>query len=134
MADYASASEVFAAIAAREHEVDARLDAVAHGRAGVGAFAASVAAVRARQRHRRERLRVRLGVPAHAAAALPGLAAPGDLARLRAAQQELVHAHAEGLPALADARAVDVLAAHLVELAAQLTVLDLWIAAEDEGA
>ena len=134
MADYASASEVFAAIAAREHEVDARLDDVARGRAGVGAFAASVAAVRARQRHRREQLRVRLGVPAHAVAALPGLDAPADLARLRAAQQELVHAHAEGLPAMFDAQAVDVLAAYMVELAAQLTVLDLWIAAEDEGA
>jgi hypothetical protein len=133
VADYASAAEVFAAIAAREHEVDARLATVARARAGSGAFAASVASVRGRQRRERERLRVRLAVAPEAAAPLPSLAAPDDLARLREAQQELVHAHAEGLPALGDTQAVDVLARHLVELAAQLTVIDLWLAAGDAG-
>lgn len=133
MADYATAAEVFAAIAAREREVDARLAAVGRGLTGTEAFAASVAAVRVRQRREREGLRARLRIAADAAAAVPPLAAPGDLARLRDAQQELVHAHAEGLPALGDRRAVDVLARHLVALAAQLTVMDLWIAAGEAG-
>jgi len=131
VADYATAAEVFAAIAAREREVDARLAAVGRTRSGTDAFAASVAAARVHQRRERERLRARLGVAAGAAAVVPQLDAPGELARLRDAQQELVHAHAEGLPALGDRHAVDVFARHLVELAAQLTVIDLWIEGEE---
>ena len=134
MADYASAADVFAAIAGLESEVDARLGAVGRGRADVSAFAASVAAARARQRHQRDGLRRRLHVAEAAAAPAGPVEAAADLARLRAAQQALVHAHAEGLPALGDARAVDTLARHLVELAAQLTVIDLWLAAEEAGA
>jgi hypothetical protein len=53
-----------------------------------------------------------------------------DLAGLRAAAQDLVHAHAEGLPALRDARAVDLLARHMVDEARHLAVVDLWVEAE----
>jgi hypothetical protein len=45
-----------------------------------------------------------------------------------------VHAHAEGLPALRDRAAVDLLARHMVDVAAQLTVIDLWIEAEEGDA
>ena len=43
----------------------------------------------------------------------------------------LVYAHAEGLPALGDPRAVHVLAGHLVATARHLTVIDLWIESEE---
>ncbi len=42
-----------------------------------------------------------------------------------------MHAHAEGLPALGDAGAVAVLARHMVDASRHLTVIDLWIEAED---
>jgi len=134
MADYGSAADVFAAIGRLEAEVDARLGAVARSRPGVDDFARSVAATRARQRRAREGLQRLLHVPEAAPAARASLEAPADLARLRDAQQELVHAHAEGLPALRVRSAVDTLAGHLVELAAHLTVIDLWRAAEEAGA
>ena len=77
----------------------------------------------------RDKLRHRLKLPASSVPAPP----PPDLslAALREAQQELVHAHAEGLPALGDAGAVAVLARHLVDASRQLTVIDLWIEAEE---
>jgi hypothetical protein len=56
------------------------------------------------------------------------------LRALRDAHQNLVHAHAEGLPALGDRAAVDLLARHMVDVAAQLTVIDLWIEAEEGDA
>src|SRR5262245_60505168 len=122
MADYTSAADVFAAIARLEDEVDARLRAVAQARTGVEEFAHSVAAVRVRQRGQRDRLRLRLHLAEVVPAPVAPLEAAADLARLRDAQQDLVHAHAEGLPALRARDAVDMLARHLVELAAQLTV------------
>jgi hypothetical protein len=54
-----------------------------------------------------------------------------SLVALREAQQQLVHAHAEGLPALGDAGAVAVLARHMVDASRHLTVIDLWIEAEE---
>lgn len=45
-----------------------------------------------------------------------------------------MHAHAEGLPALRDRAAVDLLARHMVDLAGQLTVIDLWIEREEGDA
>jgi hypothetical protein len=130
--DYATAADVLAAIDALDADVAARLDTVARG-AGAAAAAFQASAERDRARRRRERAglaeRLRIGpgaAPAPAAVSGTGLRA------LRDAQQALVHAHAEGLPALRDRASVDLLARHMVDLAAQLTVLDLWIEA-DEG-
>jgi hypothetical protein len=129
--DYASAAEVLDTIDRREAEVAGRLAAIARVVTGAQAFAGSVAADHARHRADRDKLRRRLKVPAAAAptpAAKPDLA----LAALREAQQELVHAHAEGLPALGDAGAVAVLARHMVDGSRHLTVIDLWIEAEEQ--
>jgi hypothetical protein len=57
-----------------------------------------------------------------------------SLAPLREVQQALVHAHAEGLPALGDPFVVDRLARHMVELARHLAVIDLWRDAEENVA
>ena len=127
--EYASASEVLDTIDRREVEVAGRLAAIARAIAGAQAFADSVASDQAGHRPDRDKLRHRLKLPASSAPAPP----PPDLslAALREAQQELVHAHAEGLPALGDAGAVAVLARHLVDASRQLTVIDLWIEAEE---
>ena len=45
-----------------------------------------------------------------------------------------MHAHAEGLPAIRDAAAVDVLARHMVDDARHLAVLQMWVEAEQPGA
>ncbi|MGE0455855.1 MAG: hypothetical protein AB7O37_19235 [Vicinamibacteria bacterium] len=126
--DYASAGEVFEAIDAREAEVDARLAALAAALPAARAFAEAVARDHARHRQQRARWRSKLGLPA-ATPAAPS-AVDRDLAALRAAMQELVHAHAEGLPALGSERAVDALARQMVTLARHLAVVDLWLEAE----
>jgi len=126
--EYASASEVLDTIDRREVEVAGRLAAIARAIAGAQAFADSVASDQAGHRADRDKLRHRLKLPASSVPAPP----PDlSLAALREAQQELVHAHAEGLPALGDAGAVAVLARHLVDASRQLTVIDLWIEAEE---
>jgi hypothetical protein len=127
--DYTSAGEVFAAIDAREAEVDARLAALVTALPAARPFADAVARDHRRHRDERARWRSRLGLaPAAPAAAA---AVDRDLAALRAAMQELVHAHAEGLPALGSPRAVDALARQMVTLARHLAVVDLWIEAEE---
>jgi hypothetical protein len=130
-ADYGSAAEVFAAIERLEAEVDARLAAVERAVPGAAAFAASVRRDRARHRAERARLRARLRAGS-AEPAGPGPEADATLDALRASQQALVHAHAEGLPALGDRAAVDLLAVHMVDLARQLAVIDLWIELEEQ--
>lgn len=131
MADYARAAGVFLAIERLEADVAARLEALARERSSAAAFVASVAADRARRRRERARLARRLRVTMEAVAQPP--ASSADLRGLRESQQALVHVHAEGLPALGDALVVDALARHMVALAAQLTVIDLWIEAEETG-
>jgi hypothetical protein len=126
--DYASAAEVFAAIEVREAEVDARLAALAAALPSARAFADSVAREHARHREERARWRSRLRLPPASPAAPAEV--DRDLAALRAAMQELVHAHAEGLPALGSAHAVDALARQMVTHARHLAVVDLWIEAE----
>jgi hypothetical protein len=130
-ADYASAADVFAAVERLEAEVDARLAAVQAAAPGAAAFVASVDRDRARHRADRaeigRRLRVRGGSPAPAPPR-----ADASLDGLRLSQQALVFAHAEGLPALGDRGAVDRLAAHMVDLARQLAVIDLWIEMEEQ--
>ena len=111
--------------------MDARLAALQRAVPGAAAFAASVAADRARHRADRARIRRRLRVRGRRAG--PARAdADASLDGLRASQQALVHAHAEGLPALGDRRAVDRMAAHMVDLARQLAVIDLWIEQEEQ--
>ena len=123
--DYASAAEVLDAIDGLARDVRASLDAIASRLPGARAFAESVAADHARHRADRDAIRARrrLAPSAPAAAAAP----VRDLEALRALQEELVHAHAEGLPALDDPAAVQVLAGHMVDLSRHLAVIQLWI-------
>lgn len=128
-AEYGSAGEVLAEIERLEGEVDLRLRALAETSPGAKAFALSVIADHERERKDRGRLRRRLGV---APSAGPPSAAVGlmSLDDLRTAQEALVHAHAEGLPALQDPLAVQVMARHMVDEARHLAVIDLWIESE----
>jgi len=133
--DYASAGEVLAEIDRLEAELDARFDARLSGLAAAFPAAASFAhSVRAdHERHRRaraalrRRLRLTLAPPTLAPAAIASVDA------MRAIAQDLVHAHAEGLPALRDAEAVDTLARHMVDDARHLAVLQMWIETEQPG-
>jgi hypothetical protein len=131
--DYASPAEVFAAIDRLEAALDERLARLAAAMPAAAELARSVAADHARHRAARARLRVRL----RAAEAAPAVPAPartaGSVDDARAVAQELVHAYAEGLPALGDATAVDVLAHHMVDDARHLAVLQMWTEA-DQGA
>ena len=129
--DYASAAEVLDEIDRLAGDVEASLAAIEAAVPGAREFAASVRADHLRHRTERDALRRRLGLsPARQPA--PGAAAT-TLDALRAVQQELVHAHAEGLPALADEAAVRALAGHMVDLSRHLTVVDLWIELHDVG-
>jgi hypothetical protein len=130
LAAESAAQPVFDAVDELEAEVLARLRAVVLAVPACSSFAASLA--RDYERHRRERdaLRRRLRLPA-AAAPKPATGPEASLAGLREALQGLVAAHAEGLPALRDARSVDVMARHMVDLSRHLTVVELWIELED---
>lgn len=127
---YADATAVFAAIDRLEAEVAARFRAVAAALPAAAGLAASVLRDQAAFRAERVRLRKRLAL----AAAPDAFAAPegidADLPALRSALDRLVYAHAEGLPAVDDSHAVQRLAAHMVECARHLTVIDLWLEAE----
>jgi hypothetical protein len=128
--DYSSAAEVFAAVDRGEAEVSLRLRALGEVVPGAKAFVTSVLGDHERLRRARERLRRRLGLPLPETARVE----PADLTSLpalRSAQEALVHAHAEGLPALPDSSAVTVMAGHLGELSRHLAVIDLWLEAEE---
>jgi hypothetical protein len=129
-ADYASAGEALAAIDVLEGEVVARLRALEAGVSPARAFAASLK--RDHDAHRRERdgLRERLGLGARASSKGAAIGVV-DLEALRAAQERLTFAHAEALPALANPPSVQVLARHMVDLSRHLTLLGLWIEAEE---
>jgi hypothetical protein len=129
--DYASAAEVLDEIERRSAEVGASLAAIVSAMPGARAFADSVRADHARQRAERDAIRRRMRLtPSATAEVAPPVT---TLDALRALQQELVHAHAEGLPALDDEAAVRTLAAHMVDLSRHLTVIDLWIELHDAG-
>jgi predicted outer membrane protein len=130
--DYADAGQVFGEIDRRTAEVEARLAALTSRLASVKPFADSVRADHLRFARDREALRRRLGVAAAAAAMSTAPADAVSLPALRGAQEALVHAHAEGLPALRDPFAVDVLAGHMVELSRHLTVIELWLEGEED--
>jgi hypothetical protein len=127
--EYASALEVFAAVDRLESEVELRLRALSESSPGAKAFAVSVLADLDRERTARARLRHRLGLPA-TSPIRPEIADLTALEALRAAQEALVHAHAEGLPALGDPFVVQAMAGHMVELSRHLAVTLLWIESE----
>ncbi len=129
--EYASAAEVFAAIDRLEADVAARLRGLARALPASRRFAESLLADQARHRGARAVLRKRLAL-ATAAEARDDAASDLSLAGLRSAQEALVYAHAEGLPALDDVEAVDVLAHHMNDLSRHLTIIDLWIEAEQQ--
>ncbi len=114
-------------VTARLRALDARVPAAR-------VFARSALLDHARLASERDGLRRRLGLPKSAPA--PAGAPPGDvdlsLGGLRQAQDALVYAHAEALPELGDPVAVDLMARHLIEWARHLTVIDLWIQAEEQ--
>ena len=112
--DYTSAAEVLDTIDRLAAGVDAALSAIARAVPGAQPFAASVHADHLREKADRDAIRARRRV---SAAAPPPRTAPEStsLDALRSLQQALVHAHAEGLPALGDAEAVQALAQHMVE-------------------
>ena len=130
-ADYSNPEEVLDAVDRFEADVAARLRVLAEGLPQARPFVASVLGDQERQRRERAGVRRRLGLPrTHE----PEPPAPDerDLVSLRAAQEALVYAHAEGLPALGDAGSVRILARHMVELARHLTLIDLWLEAEEQ--
>lgn len=127
--EYASATEALAAVDRLEAEVEARLRALAEGLPAARAFTSSALADHQRHRSERARLRRRLSLPP-ASVEQADTTEARSLAPLRAAQEALVYAHAEGLPALGDAVAVDTMARQMVDLSRHLTVIDLWIEAE----
>jgi hypothetical protein len=126
--DYTSAAEVLDEIDRLEADLDRRLARVA----AAGAFAARVHADHERQRRERSALRRRFRLPASRVADSPATAPPIDVESLRAVAQDLVHAHAEGLPALGDAAAVDTLARHMVVDARHLAILQMWGESEEQ--
>ena len=128
--DYTSAREVLDTIDRLAGDVDAALSAIATAVPGAQPFAVSVRADHVRERADRDAIRARLRLPGAPPPGAQVAPAPASLDALRSAQQELVHAHAEGLPALDDAAAVQALARHMVEAARRLTVIDLWIELE----
>ncbi len=130
-AEYTSAVEVLDAIDRLEADVAARLRGLVRVLPSAKAFADSAWADHARHRASRAALRDRLRLAA-AAPRLETEAADRSLAGLRAAQEALVFAHAEGLPALGDPVAVDRLARHMNDLSRHLTIVDLWIEAEQQ--
>jgi hypothetical protein len=130
--DYASAGEVLAEIDRLEAELDARLSGLAAAFPMAASFAGSVRADHERHRRTRAALRRRLRLPQARPALAPAATASVDA--MRALAQDLVYAHAEGLPALRNAHAVDTLARHMVDDARHLAVLQMWLETEQPGA
>jgi Xaa-Pro aminopeptidase len=127
--EFVSAGSVFDAVDTLEAEVATRLRAIADARAAAHAFAASCLSDHERHRSQRGELRRRLRL-GNGTAMGREVKNPLSLEALRKAQENLVYAHAEGLPALQDARAVHTLAGHMVDLSRQLTVVEIWLDAE----
>jgi hypothetical protein len=128
--DYESASAVFAALESRSATADARLAALGDALPVAASFVRSARGDLARHRRERQALGRRRGVAFEGAPAAVEVEEPLSLPRLRAALEELMHTHAEGLPALRDRLLVQKLAEHMVDLSRQVTVVDLWIEKE----
>jgi hypothetical protein len=125
--DYKDAAEVAAAIEALAAAADARLAALAGAYAPAGPFVRSARADLAR--HAAERARLPLGALSTRAEPPGGVDDPRSLPRLRTALEELMHAHAEGLPALKHRASVQRLGEHMSDLSRLVTIVDLWITA-----
>ncbi len=130
--DYASAGEVLAEIDRLEAELDRRLSRLAATFPAAASFAGSVRADH--ERHRRARVALRGRLRVTETAPLPVPAGGASVHALRRIAQDLVYAHAEGLPVLRDAQAVDTLARHMVDDARHLAVLQMWMEMEQPGA
>ena len=130
--DYTSAGEVLGEIDRLESELDARLATLAVSFPAGAAFAASVRADHDAHRRTRVALRRRLRLSEAAPSSPPAGRASVD--GLRALAQDLVYVYAEGLPAIKDAQAVDILARHMVDDARHLAVLQMWMETEQPGA
>ena len=131
--DYSSPAEVLGTIDSLEADVAGRLDAIAATLASARPLATSFLADHARHRRVRATVRERLRLAGPPIAGPPKPApSKGERALdgLRAAQEALVYAHAEGLPAIGDPSAVDALARNMIDLARHLAVIDLWLEAE----
>ena len=127
--DYAGPEQVLDTVDRLEAGVGARLRAIAARLVSARPFVSSLLADHERHRAVRARLRRRLRLPA-SAPAREASGADAALDGLRASQEALVYAHAEGLPALGDASAVAAMARNMVDLSRHLTVIDLWIEGE----
>jgi hypothetical protein len=127
--EYSSAADVLSEVERLATDVKGRLQAIAKRLPSAGAFVSSAWADHARHREDRDRLRRRLGLPPAEPALVPE-SADRSLEGLRSAQQALVFAHAEGLPALRESAAVATMARNMVDLARHLTIIDLWIELE----
>ena len=127
--DYASAAEALTAVDRMEAEVDARWAALAQAVPAARKLKDAFRADHQVHRAARAQVRKRLGLPTGPAPSALTPSVP-SLAALRKAQEALVYAHAEGLPALGDANAVATLARHLVVESRQLAVIGLWMDAE----
>jgi hypothetical protein len=132
--DYASAAEALRAVEDLAAEVAARLSALASRFTAARAFAESLLRDQARHRTERDRVRslLRLEAPPPRAGAAPADAL--DLEALKSAQQKLTYALAESLPVLGRAPVVRTLARQMVDCSRHLTLVGLWIEAEERRA
>lgn len=128
--DYKDAAEVWDTLEVLAARADARLLALSRAYPPAARFVASARADLARHRVERDPLRA---MPARSAAPPAEIDEPRSLPKLRESLADLMHAHAEGLPALRREDAVRRLGEHMVDLSRLVTVVDLWIAAEGGG-
>ena len=131
--DYTSAGEVLGEIERLESDLDVRLAGLAASFPAAGSFAASVRADHEKHRRNRAALRRRLRLADAAPISGPGPSGRASVDGLRALAQDLVYVYAEGLPAIKDAQAVDILARHMVDDARHLAVLQMWMETEQPG-
>ena len=132
--DYASAAEVLGEIDRLEAELDARLAILSAAVPSSSSLVRSVLGDHDRHRRTRSALRRRLHLAPAAESAAGSSSARATLAALQILAQDLVHAHAEGLPALRDTAAVGALARDMVDDARHLAILQMWAEAEEQGA
>jgi hypothetical protein len=115
--------------------LDDRLAALAHALPIAAAFAESARGDLLRHRRERTALAVARGVATEPPPrSTTDVDRPRSLPFLKTALEELMHAHAEGLPhALGDPELVQRLADQMVDLSRLATVVALWIEKEGGG-
>jgi hypothetical protein len=127
---FPSADAALDAMDARSLTVEASLEALRLDSAPLRKGATSILADLRRCRQNRLAVRRLLGLLPVA----PSPSAPKStsLRDLRAAEQDLVFAHAEGIPVLGNPRAVSLLVPDLLDVARHLALVDLWLEEEDK--